>query len=619
VRGNRYNNQFCLNYLEPNILIRIHSNRNFFFGEPMSLRRVLRQRVLGQRVLGLAATALATLLWVSCGQVYRPVVLPINTVPPSPANFHAVFGLSTNGTANPGTALQIDVAGDSNIGSANMGENPTYMAILPSNSRVFVTSAGSLIAGDADKVTSFTPAADTPIASGLGNPVVFSLPSGSLPDFVTTTSNTSVYVANYGSNSVSSLSTVNNAVTLTQGVGTNPIAMAETPNGLNLYVINQGDNTITDLYPVDLSTIATFPVANSPVWEVIREDSQRLYVLTQGSSTVPSLLHTFQTSNNAEILPAQPVGVAGANFVLYDKTLNRLYVTNPTAMSVYVFDASVDPPSPLPAISMTAGATPPCPGPCSPVSVTALPDGTRFYVASYEDATSCPDPNLGPSSECIVPLVTVFDASTLSVIPATVTLLPPSITLLSSPPYAATQYAVPKVPSCTPLPAYAPGSTRFRMFTTSSEDSSHVYASICDAGEIADIDTSSESNNISSVNTPDMLITDIEPPLATCTGTSCGSVATVTGYSIASNIVTFQAVNSFYIGEQVEISNLTTATGQLLNDLTFAVLSTGLSGTQFSGYLPPNFSVTSQGFTSDTGTAVPLPPTQSPIFLLTGQ
>jgi hypothetical protein len=83
--------------------------------------------------------------------------------------------------------------------------------------------------------------------------------------------------------------------------------------------------------------------------------------------------------------------------------------------------------------------------------------------------------------------------------------------------------------------------------------------------------------------------------------------------------VTFQADNNFYVGEQVQISNLTTSTGLLLNDQTFAVLATGLSGTQFSGYLPPNFGVTSQALTSDTGTAVPLTATQSPIFLITGQ
>ena len=88
-----------------------------------------------RRVGWLAAIALATLLEISCGQVYRPVVIPISTTPPNPANFHAVFGISANAPVNPGTALQIDVSGDTNIGVANMGMNPTHAAILPNNSR----------------------------------------------------------------------------------------------------------------------------------------------------------------------------------------------------------------------------------------------------------------------------------------------------------------------------------------------------------------------------------------------------------------------------------------------------------------------------------------------------
>src|SRR5215467_15504167 len=95
-----------------------------------------------RRVGWLAAIAIATLLEISCGQVYRPVVIPINITPPSPANFHAVFTISANVPLNPGTALQIDVSGDTNIGVASMGVNPTHAAILPNNSRVFVASAG---------------------------------------------------------------------------------------------------------------------------------------------------------------------------------------------------------------------------------------------------------------------------------------------------------------------------------------------------------------------------------------------------------------------------------------------------------------------------------------------
>src|SRR4051794_40364282 len=111
-----------------------------------------------RRVGWLAAAALATLVWMSCGEVYRPVVIPVSTVPPNPANFHAVFGISNNVSANPGSVLQIDVSGDTSVGVANMGINPTHAAAIPNNSRVFVASAGSLIPGDPDVITAFSPA-----------------------------------------------------------------------------------------------------------------------------------------------------------------------------------------------------------------------------------------------------------------------------------------------------------------------------------------------------------------------------------------------------------------------------------------------------------------------------
>ena len=137
-----------------------------------------------RRVGCLAATFAGTVLWMSCGQVYRPVVIPINNNPPNPANFHAVFGITENVAPNPGVALQIDVSGDSDIGQANMGINPTHAATLPNNSRIFVTTAGSTVmgtngqlAGFPDVITSFTPARDSTIATGLGSPITFTLPN----------------------------------------------------------------------------------------------------------------------------------------------------------------------------------------------------------------------------------------------------------------------------------------------------------------------------------------------------------------------------------------------------------------------------------------------------------
>jgi DNA-binding beta-propeller fold protein YncE len=620
---------------------------------------------------------------------------------------------------NPGTAMQIDVSGDSNIGQANMGLNPTHAAILPNFSRVFVASAGSVTAGNLDLINAFAPAADSAVATGLGTLFTYSLPnvgpnqsaaiatisesgtvvtmnlaapigvaqvgdpitvtgvvipgnvsnpsgydgnftitavSGSTiqynntvsglasatggtatvpiptfcsyqPDYIATTQNTTVFVANYGAenqpncsyastDSVAALSPVNNTVTniayLNPANATpppHPVAMVETPNAQNLYVVNEGNNTVMNLSPIDLSTIATIPVSGTPVWAVARPDNQRVYVLAQGSG----MLVPIDVASNT-ILQSQTnlnVGV-GANFVLYDPSLNRLYVTNPTTGNVFVYSATggLDPntglandtPSLLTTIPMgTATAlnpTAPCPGGCVPVGVAALPDGSRFYVASYQSQASCSDPNLA-GSPCIVPMLTVFYAASFTVKPPASTLLPstPSLSLLTSPPYTLTQYAVPPVPSCVTPAAYAPGTTRFRMFTTASADSSHVYVSICDAGSIADITTQSSAVSGGTNNTPDTLVTDILAPFGACTPGTCSSLAPITSFSITSNVVTFQAANNFLAGQQVQISGL--GVGTYLNGQTLTVLPTGLSSTQFEC----NFTHANVAPTTDTGTA----------------
>jgi hypothetical protein len=148
-----------------------------------------------------------------------------------------------------------------------------------------------------------------------------------------------------------------------------------------------------------------------------------------------------------------------------------------------------------------------------PVSVTALLDGTRFYVASYQIATTCPDPNV-TVSPCVVPSVTVFDANTLT--PKYPNPNTSTLTLLTSPPFAVNaagkyQYAVPPMGSCamTPLyPAlYSPSNPRFRVFTVASEDSSRVYVSMCDAGAVAVINTTgNNANNPESPLPPDTVV-----------------------------------------------------------------------------------------------------------------
>ncbi len=561
-----------------------------------------------RRVGWVAAILLATWLELSCGQIYRPVVIPINITPPNPASFHAVFSIAVNAAYNPGTAFQIDVSGDSDIGSDNMGINPTHAAILPNNSRVFVSSAGGdLCPAGTDVITAFAPAVDSPSASGLGPPTTFTLPNvgatqsasisaisevGNLvtvtlsapitatagaqivvsgitipnaanptgydgcfpifsvagttvqyvnsvtglaavspapsggvasvptfcryiPVYLASSQNNAMYVANYGAegdpncnfsstDSVAYLNTVTNAVGKIAYLpaASHPVAMVEMPNGLDLYVLNQGSNSVTDLSPTDLSTLTTIPVGNAPAWAALRPDGQRLYVITQGDGQ----LYTINTSTN-NVIPGSPqaVGGAGANFVLYDKSRNRLYVTNPTAGAVYIFDATTDPPTPVgsPTGAISIPAPPPCTaGVCSPVmpsSVAALPDGSRFYVASYATATvsACPG--------CVVPQVTVFDAGTLAIKTTVFPLLPSE--------GGAQPFALTPVTFCNPLLPYTPATTRFRMSAVASVDGSRVYASMCDGGSVAIVDTTT-STIATGVNTSDNLVTDLLAPFS---------------------------------------------------------------------------------------------------------
>ena len=71
--------------------------------------------------------------------------------------------------------MQIDVAGDSIIAETptsdqsapNLGANPTYAAVLPNDSRLFVASAGS-VEGGVDAVSYLSPAFQSTQATGFG-------------------------------------------------------------------------------------------------------------------------------------------------------------------------------------------------------------------------------------------------------------------------------------------------------------------------------------------------------------------------------------------------------------------------------------------------------------------
>ncbi len=109
------------------------------------------------------------------------------------------------------------------------------------------------------------------------------------------------------------------------------------------------------------------------MWGAVSSDGTRVFIVNQGSNNV-SVIDTATDT----VINTLPVG-AGPNYITYQATLNRAYVTSPAGNSLSIINNNL---GTVQTISL-AGA--PCNGQ-HPISVTALADGSRVYVA--DDVTN---------------------------------------------------------------------------------------------------------------------------------------------------------------------------------------------------------------------------------------
>jgi len=388
--------------------------------------------VAGVSMIGVRAAAVLVLMFIctGCGETYRPVATPIAPSPPNPGFAHLALVISGNGSNNPGASTAIDVSGDTAISQSTVGLMPVHAALAQGGTRVYV--ANSLD----DTVSSFSPSSPTPVTT-------ISLPTGSTPSFLATTESGTIYVANSGNNTVFAISIGSNVILPPLygiPVGTNPVGLAETPNQQKLYAANRGSGggggSVTSINPGDRSVNP--PIANatwiSPVSVAARSDSNRVYVLDEGSGMVSAI----DTSID-RVVNSVSVGV-GANFMLYDPTRNRLYVSNPATNTVTYLDAS----SATDALSAVVIHV------ANPISVAALPDGSRAYISSASVS--------GGNVTSGVTVVDASDGSVKTTIPLT----------------TAAQL-------CASNPS--------ELSIAAAADSSRVYVGNCDAGNVAIVQT----------------------------------------------------------------------------------------------------------------------------------
>ncbi len=312
------------------------------------------------RKAGLAAVLLLTLIWLGCGDVFRPVATPILNPGGDPAQ--ASFALVVNNNnGGLGTTTHVNISGDTNVGNFPVGHGPVHAAFNQFRTLVYIANFN-------DDTVSFYTLIPAPLA-GTPAPTI-ALPAGSRPVFVATTTGGKVYVANSGTNTVGVIGS-SNALTATIPVGPHPVALAETSDAKKVYCVNQGNGTVTAISTIDNTVTATIPVGSSPVWATVSPDDKTVYVVNQGSNTV-SVINTATDTKVTDLA----VGAA-PGFLFFDQRLNRIYVTNTGGDSVSVFDLSTGTPAPLATISVGS----------RPVCVTALANGSRAYVANSGDGT----------------------------------------------------------------------------------------------------------------------------------------------------------------------------------------------------------------------------------------
>jgi YVTN family beta-propeller protein len=310
---------------------------------------------MGIRAAAVAVVVLLTLIWLGCGNEFRPVATP--TFPPGgdPQAQRQAVAVNNAGGAT-GSTTDINVSGDTTVGSQTVGKGPVHAATGPSGISVFVANKGD------DTVSAYS------LLTPGAVPTTISLTPGSVPVFVHSTEAARMYVANSGNATVGVINPFTALLTDSIPVGNNPVALAELPGGNKLYCVNQNDNTVSVISTPDKAVLGLpIPVGNLPSFAVASDAATFVFVANQTDGTVSVIDTATDTVTTTLTVGALP------NFLFFDKSLKRVYVTNSGDGTVSIIRADVSPPVVLGGPIAVGTA---------PLSVTALADGSRAYVAN---------------------------------------------------------------------------------------------------------------------------------------------------------------------------------------------------------------------------------------------
>jgi YVTN family beta-propeller protein len=145
-----------------------------------------------------------------------------------------------------------------------------------------------------------------------------------------------VFVANYGSNSVSVISDAPNPVLTTIPVGTRPYGVAYDSGKGEVFVSNQLSNNVSVISDATNTVVATIPVGTHPLGIAYDSRKGEVFVINSNSNNVS----VVSDMNNA-VVTTIPVGFNPLD-VAYDSGKGEVFVTNANSNNVSVISDATD-------------------------------------------------------------------------------------------------------------------------------------------------------------------------------------------------------------------------------------------------------------------------------------
>ena len=310
-----------------------------------------------KRFLWLGFVLCLYLICSGCGDTFRPIIIPNPPTFPNPKAAHTVVSINDNGTVVAGSAMVIDVSGDTDVSVVPVDIAPVHAVQQTANVVLVVNQAvKGLNVPTTSCLVSFPPTPPNQVfnvcssitklnfsGTVIGSTNAISLPIYSGANFVAVApTDTTAYVTlpTYPPDptkplnivpSVGVVNTQSNNLVATIPVGNNPVALAVTPDKSKLYVANKGSNSISGFNTLDRSSRTVNGSFNAPLWVIARSDSQRLYVLNFNG--VVSTIDTTSTAGPDNVIDAS-VSAPNAAYMLYDGNKNRLYIPGGTQLTI---------------------------------------------------------------------------------------------------------------------------------------------------------------------------------------------------------------------------------------------------------------------------------------------